>query len=200
MPSWKTEEEAEELARVILKPIDHEAFAALVSDKRFTFYTSLADRLGAPVLASMVEYLIFHPNVGPESNDDFLYHIVKFEGLTFFAFGVPEKFEARVEEFATAIHMRIGKGYPTMLGVDEKGEVSPTYFPGYKESEIGRYNLYTIENTSGSIAYQNRRDLQEMIQKREADVIDALMKYGYQIPLTMICDHLWGVNEARTIQ
>ncbi len=191
---WDSQEEAERLAAEILKPVDHAEFAKKVTDKRFTFYVSLASRMGASALSALVEFRIFHPTVGPESNDDFLYYrILIDDAVPFFVFAVPLTFEARVVELAKAIHMEIVKGYPIVIG--SKGAMK---FPGYKEGETGRHNLYTIENGKGSQIYLNRPDLNDGIVKREGELIDLLMRYGYQVSVATVRDYLWGLMTGKS--
>jgi hypothetical protein len=186
VPSWDSREKAESLAAEIFKPVPHDEFARKVSDKRFTFYTSIASRIGMNTLASMVEYRIFHPNVGPESNDDFLYMRVLFDDIPFTVFAVPERFEEKVKELSEAILMRVAAGYPTVIG-----PTGITHFPGHKEAEQGRYNFFSIENTSGSLVYMNKPALDQKIRAREYELVNALMMYGYQVPLELIRNYLW---------
>lgn len=187
---WGTAEDRAKLAAELLTPISDEEFSRRVSDKRFSFYTSYAMRMGFGALASMVEYRLFHPNVGPNSNDDFLYMTVAMEDMPFTVFGVPERFEPQVQEFADAILMRIVKdALPAMIGPN-----GLTKFPGTDEVMKGRQNLYSVENTTGSLVYLNKPGVENKIRDHEREIIDVLMMYGDQVPLDLIRRHLWLEN------
>lgn len=180
------EEDLKRMAEELLKPVPHDEFAKKVADKRFTFYVSYAGRMGFNTLASMVEYRLFHPNVGPNSNDDFLYMRVVMDELPFTVFAVPAQFEDRVKEFADAILMRITDAMPATIGPD--GLIK---FPGSEIAAAGRHNLYSVENTKGSLVYLNKPAVENKIRQHEGELIDALMKYGDQVPLDLIRDYLW---------
>jgi hypothetical protein len=173
----------------LVKQIDDAGFAKLISDKRYTYYVSMINRPGMMALSALVEYRIFHPRVGPESNDDFQSIVVNFEKIRFWVFAVPYRFESQVADLAEAIDMRISKGYPSLIVPN--GMVS---FPGHREAEQGRYNLYSVVNTPGNQIYLNRRDLTEAVLQRQTQIINLLLRFGTQIPLEAIRDELWGLR------
>ncbi len=163
--------------------ISSDEIAKAFERKDMVFYAATSSRLGFKALSGLVEYTYFHPVMGPNSNEDFTFYLIKF-GILYYMFSVPVKFRARVHKMAETIKLRAVRGIPTMIGPNGIHE-----FPGAAQAVKNR-NLYIIESVDKTI-YNNDPDLNEIIHQRESHIINALLTHGSKINPEAVGEYLW---------
>jgi len=164
--------------------INSNEIARAFERKDMVYYAATSSRLGFKALSGLVEYTYFHPMMGPDSNADFTFYLIKF-GVLYYMFSVPMKFRARVHKMVDAVKLRPVRGIPVMIGTD--GEIHR--FPGADQGVKNR-NLFFIESIDTTI-YNNDPDLNEIIRQREKHIIDAMLTHGSKINPQAVGEYLW---------
>lgn len=169
----------------LFEEIGPEDIAAAIANKSRTLYVSTMGRLGFATFSAFVEYSFFHPRLGPESNAEFIYHIVSF-GVPHILFSIPRRYENRANGIAKKLKLRVDNKLVPLL-IEHGGAKQ---FPGAKEASTGRRNLYVVESDDRTI-YANDRDLNRLIRARETEIVDTLMQRGPVMTPKQAADFLW---------
>lgn len=125
-------------------PVSDAEIRKFGEDKRFIHFAGLLNppRPGVRLFAVKMEYFHFEP--GTPKNDEFIFHIVNWEEMTFGVISIPKEYMDLAKKVAQEVGLRIADGIPHML---LGGQSRP--FP------MDTDNVFTLENVSGHAVYSS---------------------------------------------
>ncbi len=124
-----------------------EELQRIASNENFVHFVATINppRLGIRLFMVKLEYFYFEP--GTSRNDDFILHIINWQGMSWVIVSIPRECLGMAKRIATEAGLRVVHGVPHVITA---GQVH--VFP------MSTKNLFTLENVSGHEVYSSSNE------------------------------------------
>ena len=120
-------------------------------------------RPGVRLFAVKLEYFHFEP--GTPKNDEFILHVINWQGTSWAVTSIPKEYMELARNIAAEVGLRIADGVPHLMIV---GQVCK--FPMDSES------VFTLENVPGHAVYKNDQNIEVDLLTQEDSVIEEIVE------------------------